>query len=215
MEKKRAIILTIIAVAIMLVCIVSATYAYFIASVEGTGNTTNNQESVTAVEIGSIYYDGVTTYNGTKIYPGMKAIQEFKIGPNSTSGTGTYEIDLEGTVPSAFGSDILVKLYKTTDKSNNNLVRTEGALVQSGNQFYKEDTIIVNGTPELVYEDVLSNNQSAASLELFLARLVNNSNYAKTLAYSVTSSGTSREDEDFSIAKGENTPTNTGGGGDA
>lgn len=63
------------------------------------------------------------------------------------------------------------------------------------------------------YEDVLSNNQSAASLELFLARLVNNSNYAKTLAYSVTSSGTSREDEDFNIVKGENTLTNPGGGG--
>ena len=156
-NKKRYLVFGIILLSVAVIGL-SGTYAYFVASVGGTGNTTNNQTSVTAVDLGSIYYDGVTTFTGTNLYPGQKFVQEFKIGPNSTSGTGIYEIDLESVLPSAFGNDITVKLYKTTDAINNNVVRTEGTLVQSGNQFYKGDTITVNGTPELVYDSTLSNS---------------------------------------------------------
>lgn len=63
------------------------------------------------------------------------------------------------------------------------------------------------------YINVLSNNQSAASPELFIARIVNNSKYPETLAYSVTSSDTRREDENANIDKAPETPNNPGGGG--
>lgn len=65
------------------------------------------------------------------------------------------------------------------------------------------------------YQNVLSNNQSAASLELFIARLVNKSNYPKTLAYSVTSTGTGREDETLNITKaaGDDSRNNGSGNG--
>ena len=156
-KKKRCLVLVIILLSVAVISLLG-TYAYYVASVGGSGNTTNNQTSVTAVDLGSIFYDGVTTFTGTNLYPGQKFVQEFKIGPNSDTGIGTYEIDLEGVLPSEFGSDVTIRLYKTTDKTNNNVVRTEGSLVQSNGQYYQEDTITVNGTPELVYDSTLTNS---------------------------------------------------------
>ena len=148
MEKKKIVLLTTVVVAVLLVSVVGITYAYYIASVGGTGNTTNNQTSVTAVDLGSIYYDGITTFTGTNLYPGQKFVQEFKIGPNSESGIGTYIINLESDIPGGFLEDVMIKLYKTTDKVNNNIVRVEGEIVQEsgfedGYHYYQNDAINV------------------------------------------------------------------------
>ena len=73
-KKKRYLVFGIILLSVVVISL-SGTYAYYVASVGGTGNTTNNQTSVTAVDLGSIYYDGVTTFTGTNLYPGQKFVQ--------------------------------------------------------------------------------------------------------------------------------------------
>ena len=64
------------------------------------------------------------------------------------------------------------------------------------------------------YENNVSFNQSEASLELFIARMINDSNYPGTLSYSITSSENRTANNDFNVTKAadETNPTNTGGG---
>ena len=83
-------------------------------------------------------------------------MQTFTIEPVSTSGVGTYVLNLEGVVPTSFKTDIEVKLYKTTDEENNYVSITEGSVTQNGNQFTITDTINIVGSPNLIYEGVLS-----------------------------------------------------------
>ena len=164
MEKKKRIILTIIVVSTVLM-LVGTSLAYYASSVLGTGNSNNNKLSASAVKLGSIYYDGVTTFTSTNMYPGQKFVQEFIVGPQGSEGVGIYGINLEASVPEAFGSDVKISLYKTTDKTNNNVVRTEGTLIQNGNQYYQEDTITVNGSPELLYGPEVLTSTSLLELE--------------------------------------------------
>jgi len=62
------------------------------------------------------------------------------------------------------------------------------------------------------YENNVTNNQSDASLELFIARMINDSNYPKTLSYSITSTQSRSESDNFNIAKSEDTPNPTNPG---
>src|SRR5574344_361058 len=156
MENKDYKMIMIILICLAVVTI-GGSFAYFYAVVTGTGNTTNNTTSTTAVSLGTVNYDGETTFTGANIYPGYIGIQTFTISPGNT-GTGRYEIDLASTLPTEFGEDVEITLYKTTDPTNNYLTKTTGTLTQNGNQFYQEDTLTTTGTLTTVYSGTLTNN---------------------------------------------------------
>ena len=157
MKKKHLVSLGIIVCSILILGITSS-FAYFVATIN---KENKNQTNIDAGMIGSIKYDGETTFNETSIYPGMKAVQTFTIERGSQDGIGIYEIDLEAVVPEVFGSDIEISLYKTTDPTTNNITREEGSITQTSEGFYKEDKITINGSLEMVYgpEDLTNNNQ--------------------------------------------------------
>ena len=62
---------------------------------------------------------------------------------------------MQAGVPEAFGDDIRISVYKTSDKTNNNVTRTEGTLTITNNQYTKQDILTFNGVPEKVYEGTL------------------------------------------------------------
>ena len=161
MDTKHWLSLGII-LSCLLIVGVTTSFAYF------TANITKENENKTKVEagrIGSIKYDGELTFNETNIYPGMQNIQTFTIEKGSQEGTGTYEIDLASTLPEVFGSDIEITLYKTTTPETDNVTRKEGSLTQTAEGFIKEDEIIINGSPEIVYGPETLTNSSEIILE--------------------------------------------------
>ena len=161
MDTKHWVSIGIILSCLVVVCITTS-FAYFVASIEA--NNINELNFNTAT-VGSIKYDGQTTFDETEIYPGMKYVQTFTIEKGSQAGQGVYEIDLEGILPEEFKNDVTITLYKTTDPTTNSITRVEGELTQTSEGFVKEDTITVNGDPEKVYGPNIFTNSSEIVLE--------------------------------------------------
>ena len=116
MEKKNTILLTVIAVATLLVAVVGATFAYFTATSSVTGE--GNEGTVnTATNIGSVAINqtDIAASNNT-IYPGTMNYVGTIIQATKTDTTENFTLDysLTGTVSvtAAFAHDITWKLYK-------------------------------------------------------------------------------------------------------
>ena len=116
MEKKNTILLTVIAVATLLVAVVGATFAYFTATSSVTGD--GNEGTVnTATNIGSVAINqtDIAASNNT-IYPGTMNYVGTIIQATKTDTTENFTLDysLTGTVSvtAAFAHDITWKLYK-------------------------------------------------------------------------------------------------------
>ena len=161
MDTKHYLAIGILASCALIISL-TVSFAYFSANIT---HDNVNETGINSGSIGSIAYNGETTFEGVDIYPGMKAVQTFTIEKGSQEGTGIYEIDLAGVVPEVFGSDIEITLYKTTDPVANNVVREEGELTQTSEGFVKEDTITITGTPEVVYGPTTLTNNSEIILE--------------------------------------------------
>ena len=141
----------------LLVIAIGITYAYYSAVVHGTGNT-NATTSANTATLGEVEFNGTSTFDSSTlddIYPGYIGIQTFTIGPYK-NGTGIYEVDLEATVPQAFGNDIKLTIYKTNNHTSNYLTRTEGTLTVNNNRYVKQDTVTTTGTLTKVYESSLT-----------------------------------------------------------
>ena len=161
MDAKHWVSIGITLSCLVVVCITTS-FAYFVASIEANNINETNFESAT---LGSIKYDGQTTFNETEIYPGMKYVQTFTIEKGSQEGQGVYEIDLEGVIPEEFKNDVTITLYKTTNPTTNNVTRVKGSLTQTTEGFIKEDTITINGSLEKVYGPNPLTNSSEIILE--------------------------------------------------
>ena len=161
MDAKHWVSIGITLSCLVVICITTS-FAYFVASIEANNINETNFESAT---LGSIKYDGQTTFNETEIYPGMKYVQTFTIEKGSQEGQGVYEIDLEGVIPEEFKNDVTITLYKTTNPTTNNVTRVEGSLTQTAEGFIKEDTITINGSLEKVYGPNPLTNSSEIILE--------------------------------------------------
>lgn len=134
MEKKNTILLTVIAVATLLVAVVGATFAYFTATTTGTG--TGTAKTQTATNTGSVtltYADAGVA--GDVKYPGAKYVQYGKVTP-SVTGTGTFDATykVKATVNAAAlkSTNTIVKatLYKSDTALTGDL--TTGCTMKTG-----------------------------------------------------------------------------------
>lgn len=98
MEKKNTVLLTVIAVATLLVAVVGATFAYFTASTAGSGAGTVNTSTTTSV--GAVKLDLATTANTADIkYPGGMMVNGASV-TSTVTGAGTFDATytINGTV---------------------------------------------------------------------------------------------------------------------
>src|SRR5574344_953774 len=147
MEKKNMVLLTIVAVATLLVAVVGATFAYFSASVGGTGNTSNNTSTVTTKIIAGVNYEGSAVYTNAAAYPGAKGVQKFVVskptGTIDSSASIKYRVILTPTVDSAFNSDITYSVYKTTTPATQTVTATTGTVTNTSGKYSVSDTLTV------------------------------------------------------------------------
>lgn len=116
MEKKNTILLTVIAIATLLVAVVGATFAYFTASVNtnegngGTGTTTvkSKTTATASMDLGS----DVSPTDG--VLPGYKVVKPITIkgGTDADATSVKTQITLTPNIPTAFGTDIKYAIYE-------------------------------------------------------------------------------------------------------
>ena len=165
MKDKKTIVIAVVVLLLVLVGAVGASYAYFATATKTSGNDKNL--NIVTENLGDIKWEGTKVYTSGDLLPGECGIQTFTIEKNSTTGKGIYEIDLKGILDESFGTDVEITLYKSTDASNNVTIK-EGSSTISGDttkQYYKEDSVVLNGTPEKVYGTKALQNKSQIILE--------------------------------------------------
>ena len=183
MKDKKTIIIAVVVLLLAIVVTVGASYAYFATANKTTGNDKNL--NIVTEDLGNIKWEGTKVYTSGDLLPGECGIQTFTIEKNSASGKGIYEIDLKGILDESFGTDVEITLYKSTNPTTNNVTITEGNSTISGSttkQYYKEDTVNINGTPEKVYGTKALKNKDQIILE---QRDFDNSTLSKTTYYLV------------------------------
>ena len=183
MKEKKSIIIAVVILLLAIVVTVGASYAYFATANKTSGN--DKDLNIVTEDLGNIKWEGTKVYTSGDLLPGECGIQTFTIEKNSASGKGIYEIDLKGILDESFGTDVEITLYKSTNPTTNNVTIEEGSSTISGDttkQYYKEDSVILNGTPEKVYGTKALKNKNPIILE---QKDFDNSTLSKTTYYLV------------------------------
>ena len=122
MEKKNMVLLTVIAVATLLVAVVGATFAYFTATIqdnrgsegdEGKAELTIKQTPSTLIVEKS--QNGLDFFKDENVLPGHKELVQLKVTSPADNETDTYfDVVFEGT--NTFPQDtIKVQMYESTE----------------------------------------------------------------------------------------------------
>lgn len=117
MEKKNTILLTVIAIATLLVAVVGATFAYFTAQVTTT-NDANSTVTAKTYALTEVQMDYGNEVKSDGMYPGTTLSKEITIKASCPEGNTTCEpVNTTITVTTTdeddvFGDDIKWTLYK-------------------------------------------------------------------------------------------------------
>ncbi len=125
MEKKNMVLLTVIAVATLLVAVVGATFAYFTATVQDTRNTEGGDNGTANITAGSVasktvvgnVSTGAGKFEKTGVYPNHKEIAGLSVQVTNGAGqTGTTNTNIDivyDVTTNTFAKDeIEVSVYK-------------------------------------------------------------------------------------------------------
>jgi predicted ribosomally synthesized peptide with SipW-like signal peptide len=131
MEKKNTILLTVIAIATLLVAVVGATFAYFTATVTTTnaedGGSATTSVKATVLPTATMEYG--KTLNATDVFPGYKGVKKINISAScsasSCSDIGT-KIIVTPTIDKSFGEDVTWTLYKSSNEIVCSTTETNG-----------------------------------------------------------------------------------------
>lgn len=126
MEKKNTVLLTVIAVATLLVAVVGATFAYFTATANtdntGAGSTNvQTRNDVGGVEL-KLAANTVST-DGDIQYPGGYVVTGATVTAKSL-GTDNYNVNytLNGTITNGTDTELKYKVYQTTTQVTGKMV---------------------------------------------------------------------------------------------
>ena len=143
-KKGNTVLLTVIAVATLLVAVVGATFAYFTASV--AGNDTASSVVVKTAQIGTITYTNGNEVKLENAYPGATSETKTFTVAADASATANVNYSLNWTnVTNGFVNkeDLVYTLTAVSDKSEN-----PGIMISDKSDFTapESDTLIGNGT---------------------------------------------------------------------
>ena len=151
MEKKNMVLLTVIAVATLLVAVVGATFAYFTASITNNYNDqgSNGTANISSGSVGSnttvvAEVDGQAgSFEATDVYPGHKEVAALKV---TVEGDTAQSIDITYSPTSNNFPDgsITLKVYKGTGSEN---------IGEEGNYFQCEAKTGTSGGSQTFYEE--------------------------------------------------------------
>ena len=151
MEKKNMVLLTVIAVATLLVAVVGATFAYFTASIQNdyNGQENNGSANISSGSVGSnntvvAEVDGQAgSFEATDVYPGHKEVAALKV---TVTGDTAQSIDItySPTTNDFPDGSITLKVYKGAGTEN---------IGEEGNYFQCESKTGTSGGSQTFYEE--------------------------------------------------------------
>lgn len=151
MEKKNMVLLTVIAVATLLVAVVGATFAYFTASIQNDYNDQGNNgtANISSGSVGSnttvvAEVDGQAgSFEATDVYPGHKEVAALKV---TVEGDTAQSIDItySPTTNDFPDGSITLKVYKGAGSEN---------IGEEGNYFQCESKTGTSGGSQTFYEE--------------------------------------------------------------
>ena len=143
MEKKNTILLTVIAVATLLVAVVGATFAYFTATT--TGDSADGEaETGTATSVGGVQLTMTTTTGDADMaYPGGYVVAGASVAAANSDDNNNYTttFDLNGTITNNTGTALKWYVYEVPAAIDDPIVadsckRQEDSTTDPGNTRY-------------------------------------------------------------------------------
>lgn len=122
MERKNTILLTVIAVATLLVAVVGATFAYFTATIQDD-RTTENGNGTANITAGQVANTTVVAnvegaagkFTATDVYPGHKEVAALQVTARGAAGSKTVvDFEYDVTTNDLGASNVKVSLYKSS-----------------------------------------------------------------------------------------------------
>lgn len=157
MEKKNTILLTVIAIATLLVAVVGATFAYFTAQVS-TAENDNATTNVKTYTLATAEMDRGKDVSSEGVYPGTTIVKPLVIKGACADEKGCQDIntviEVSATIDPAFGTDVTWKLYKgkTTNPTGEGATAITNEItctpenITNGGKYYANPGCSVNGT---------------------------------------------------------------------
>lgn len=197
MEKKNTILLTVIAIATLLVAVVGATFAYFTATVT-TENSENNTTTVKTYALAAAKMNMGSLVSSDGAYPGFKTVKSVTVTGSCPEGQTSCEnvnavITVTPTIASEFGSDVTWSLYK----SNDTAISCTSSLVTNGGKYY--DNATCTGTDGLT--PVITGSTAAKTTNVTVSKDTNDTYYLVVeYANNETADQNTQQGKSFSVA---------------
>lgn len=197
MEKKNTILLTVIAIATLLVAVVGATFAYFTATVTTDTAEGNNTTTIKTYALASAKMTMGDKVELAGAYPGHTAVKSVQVNGTCPEGETTCEgvdavISVNPTIDAAFGTDVTWKLYKSATE-----ITCENTPVTNGGQYYT--TATCTGIDEA--NVVLSGSTDSATLPVTVTNTTNDTYYLVVeYANNTEADQNAQQGKSFSIA---------------
>jgi len=202
MEKKNTILLTVIAIATLLVAVVGATFAYFSAT-GTTDNTENNTTTVTTNALASAVMNMGDEVKGENVYPGFKAVKSVTVTGACPVGNDTCKnvdatIKVTENIPEVFGDDVTWTLYKSatpiTCTGSDSITNGENGEVQHSASYTCTDT---TGAEEVISSDDVTGTTAKANISVANGT---NDNYYLVVNYANDGEQNAQQGKAFSVA---------------
>lgn len=162
MEKKNTILLTVIAIATLLVAVVGATFAYFTATVTESGTEDNKKVEVKTYALTQVDMERGSKVKSEGMYPGSVLAKDVTITAKCPDGNDTCEnvyttltitvnnpLKEGSTTDTVFGDHISWKLYKMATKGDT-MTCDPGTTNNAGGKYFVSGASCTNATAELV-----------------------------------------------------------------
>ena len=170
MEKKNTILLTVIAIATLLVAVVGATFAYFTATVQTTDDEPTRTTTITTavLPIAKMTMGAqIDSVEDNAIYPGAKFVRDITITGEcneDTCSTTQTTLEIDATIASEFGSNVTWYLYEAKEGKNieactntpvvaENKYSTNAECVGLG-EYNHDEAIKTGSSTDTVYYDI-------------------------------------------------------------
>lgn len=197
MEKKNTILLTVIAIATLLVAVVGATFAYFTATVTTDKADGNNTTNVKTYALASAKMEMGSKVTADGVYPGYKAVKSVAIKGECPAGNTSCEdintvITITPTIPTEFGTDVTWKLYKSSTE-----ITCSSNPVTDGGQYYDSGSC-TGATEDKV---VLDGDKTAKTLNVVVSSTTNDTYYLVVdYANNASAAQNAAQGKSFSVA---------------
>lgn len=134
-KKGNTVLLTVIAIATLLVAIVGATFAYFTASI--SGNDTASSVIVETASLGNIVYENGTEIKLENALPGATSNEiTFTVSIEDNDFSMPYELYWVNVKNNFIGTDLVYSLNGTQEGVDGAAINSQGQLLSQANGNY-------------------------------------------------------------------------------